>query len=66
MFRIKDLCGWYGVGYEAMRKTLIAEKIIPTTDHGKGNRPRLSLSQLRPIFMKFGTPKGLTLSLEIK
>ena len=66
MFRIKDLCGWYKVSYETMRKTLIAEGIIHSTDAGKGNRPRLSLSQLTPIFAKYGRPNGITLSLELK
>ncbi len=63
MYRIKDLCNWYSVGYHTMRKTLIEEGVIPDSDRGKGNRRRLSLSQLQPIFKKYGHPTGITLSL---
>lgn len=65
MFSIKDLCGWYGVGYQKMREELIEVGVIPNTDKGKGNRKRLSLLQLSPVFKKFGIPKDLKLKLPI-
>lgn len=65
MYSMKDLCGWYNVGREKMRETLLQEGVIPATDKGKGNRARLSLSQLQPIFKKYGYPKGLHLQLSL-
>lgn len=64
MYRIKDLCQWYNLGYDAMRRTLVAEGIL-TKDEARKRGPRtLSLSQLQPLFKKYGQPKGLTLSLD--
>ncbi len=57
--------GWYNCGYEKMRETLISEGVLPKNDKGRGNRKRLALSQLKPIFDKYGYPKDLKLQLNI-
>lgn len=64
MFQIKELCAWYGVGYETMRRILKEEGVIPQDDTGRGNRKRLPLSKLVPVFKKYGRPPGITLTIE--
>lgn len=65
MYSVKDLCGWYGCGYKRMRKVLLKTGVISQDDHGRGNRERLGLAQLEPLFRVYGMPKNLTLQLPL-
>lgn len=63
MYDIKDLCKWYNRHPQTIKKRLVEEGIVPPGG-GKGRRKPLSLTQLMPIFRKYGRPLGISLTLD--
>lgn len=62
MYSIKEISIWYNLHHITMAERLVELNIIPP-GRGKGKKPRLTLSQLQPLFKECGCPKNLTLTL---